>query len=94
MFREIAILQTAKFVKNTAGFLACLIMAFMLSRYNMPLYPVTSWLVDHSYQYFSHYQADVYEPGSRPRNFRFIANGYRLLCPDSIILFQMDYWKD
>lgn len=85
MFREIAILQTAKFVKNTAGFLACLIMAFMLSRYNMPLYPVTSWLVDHSYQYFSHYQADVYEPGSDPVTFASLLTV--IVCYALILLF-------
>ena len=62
-------MQTAKFVRKTAGFLVCFIMAFMVSRYGMPLYPLTAWLVEHSYQVFSSYQYDVYEAGTDPVTF-------------------------
>ncbi|CZW83011.1 Uncharacterised protein [Enterobacter hormaechei] len=62
-------MQTAKFAKKIAGFIVCYILAFMISRYGMPLYPITSWLVDHSYQYFSHYQSDTYEAGTDPITF-------------------------
>ncbi|AYL79222.1 hypothetical protein RYA95_22700 [Pseudomonas syringae pv. actinidiae] len=44
-------------------------LAFAISRYDMPLYPITSWLVDHSYQYFGHYQDDTYESGADPVTF-------------------------
>lgn len=62
-------MQTAKFVKKTAGFFVCFIVAFMVSRYGMPLYPLTAWLVEHSYQIFSSYQNDVYEAGTDPVTF-------------------------
>lgn len=89
MFREIAILKTAKLVKNTAGFLVCLVMAFMLSRYGMPLYPVTRWLVDHSYQYFSHYQTDIYEPGADPVTFTSLITV--IICYALILLFSFKW---
>jgi len=41
----------------------------MISRYGMPLYPLTAWLVDHSHQLFGRYQADVYEAGTDPVTF-------------------------
>ncbi|WP_312044263.1 hypothetical protein [Erwinia sp.] len=62
-------MQTAKFVKKTAGFFVCFIVAFMVSRYGMPLYPLTAWLVEHFYQIFSGYQDDVYEAGTDPVTF-------------------------
>jgi len=62
-------LQTAKFVRKKAGFFVCFILAFMASRYGMPLYPLTAWLVEHSYQIFSRYQDDVYEAGTDPVTF-------------------------
>jgi hypothetical protein len=68
-FRETVTLQTAKFVKKALGFALCFIVAFMISRYGMPLYPLTAWLVDHSHQLFGRYQADVYEAGTDPVTF-------------------------
>lgn len=62
-------LQVEKFVKKLTEFILCFILAFAISRYGMPLYPITSWLVDHSYQYFSHYQDDIYELGADPVTF-------------------------
>ncbi|RRZ90866.1 hypothetical protein [Erwinia sp. 198] len=62
-------MQTAKFVRKIAGFFVCFIVAFMVSRYGMPLYPLTAWLVEHSYQIFSGYQDDVYEAGTDPVTF-------------------------
>lgn len=62
-------MQTAKFVKKALGFALCFIVAFMISRYGMPLYPLTAWLVDHSHQLFGRYQADVYEAGTDPVTF-------------------------
>ncbi len=62
-------LQAEKFVKKLTEFILCFILAFAISRYGMPLYPITSWLVDHSYQYFSHYQDDTYESGADPVTF-------------------------
>lgn len=78
-------MQTAKFVKNTAGFAGCLFLAFMLSRYGMPLYPMTSWLVDNAYQYLSHYQADIYEPGSDPVTFTTLLTV--IICYALIVFF-------
>ncbi|EAY9493196.1 hypothetical protein BAX78_21800 [Salmonella enterica] len=51
------------------GFMLCFILAFMISRYGMPLYPITSWLIDHSYHFFSNYQDDTYEAGADPVTF-------------------------
>lgn len=62
-------MQPAKFVKKISGFTLCFILAFMISRYGMPLYPVTSWLVDHSYLFFNYYQDGTYEPGADPITF-------------------------
>lgn len=69
MFRETVTLQTAKFVKKASGFALCFIVAFMISRYGMPLYSLTEWLVDHSHELFGRYQADVYEAGTDPVTF-------------------------
>ncbi|EHY68061.1 hypothetical protein SEHO0A_03814 [Salmonella enterica subsp. houtenae str. ATCC BAA-1581] len=41
--------------------------------------------MDHSYQYFSHYQADVYEPGSDPVTFASLLTV--IVCYALIILF-------
>lgn len=68
-FRETVTLQTAKFVKKAAGFALCFVVAFMMSRYGMPLYSLTAWIVDHSHQTFGHYQADIYEAGTDPVTF-------------------------
>lgn len=68
-FRETVILQTAKFVKKAAGFALCFVVAFMMSRYGMPLYSLTAWMVDHSHLVFGRYQADVYEAGTDPMTF-------------------------
>lgn len=68
-YRETATLQTAKFIKKAAGFALCFVVAFMMSRYGMPLYPLTAWVVDHSYQAIGHYQADIYEAGTDPVTF-------------------------
>ncbi|SFO05956.1 hypothetical protein SAMN05428971_2749 [Candidatus Pantoea varia] len=62
-------MQTAKFARKAAGFFVCFIVAFMVSRYGMPLYPLTAWLVEHSHQIFSSYQDDVYEAGADPVTF-------------------------
>jgi len=62
-------LQTAKFVKKAAGFALCFVVAFMMSRYGMPLYSLTAWMVDHSHLVFGRYQADVYEAGTDPMTF-------------------------
>ncbi|PNS11617.1 hypothetical protein COO59_11415 [Mixta theicola] len=62
-------MQTAKFVKKAVGFALCFIVAFVLSCYGMPLYSFTTWIVDHSHQIFSRYQADTYEPDSDPVTF-------------------------
>ncbi|EXU76016.1 hypothetical protein BG55_07885 [Erwinia mallotivora] len=62
-------MQTAKLVRKVAGFVICFIVAFMLSRYGMPLYSLTARLVDYSHQTFSHYQDDVYEAGTDPVTF-------------------------
>ena len=62
-------MQTAKFVKKAAGFALCFVVAFMMSRYGMPLYSLTAWMVDHSHLVFGRYQADVYEAGTDPMTF-------------------------
>ena len=62
-------MQTAKFVKKAAGFALCFVVAFMMSRYGMPLYSLTAWMVDHSHLVFGRYQADVYEAGTDPVTF-------------------------
>ncbi|MDJ0034211.1 MULTISPECIES: hypothetical protein [Erwiniaceae] len=62
-------MQTAKFVKKAAGFALCFVVAFMMSRYGMPLYSLTAWIVDHSHLFFGRYQADVYEAGTDPVTF-------------------------
>ncbi|WP_057435147.1 hypothetical protein [Pseudomonas syringae group genomosp. 3] len=62
-------MQAEKFVKKLTEFMLCFVLAFAISRYDMPLYPITSWLVDHSYQYFSYYQDDIYESGVDPVTF-------------------------
>lgn len=67
--RESTTLQTAKYVKKAVGFAICFLVAFLLSCYGMPLYSLTTWLVDHSHQLFSRYQADIYEPDSDPVTF-------------------------
>jgi len=41
----------------------------MMSRYRMPLYSLTAWIVDHSHLVFGRYQADVYEAGTDPVTF-------------------------
>lgn len=68
-FRETATLQTAKFVKKAAGFALCFVVSFMMSRYGMPLYSLTAWIVDHAHQIFGRYQTDVYEAGTDPVTF-------------------------
>ncbi|SDY06304.1 hypothetical protein SAMN05444506_101252 [Pseudomonas syringae] len=68
-FRGIVTSQAAKLVKELTEFILCFVLAFAISRYDMPLYPITSWLVDHSYQYFSHYQDGTYESGADPVTF-------------------------
>ncbi len=60
---------SAKFVKNCAGWIICFIFSFMISRYGMPLYSVTAWIVEHCYQLFSPWQADTYEAGTDPVTF-------------------------
>ncbi|WP_324022167.1 hypothetical protein GC090_22085 (plasmid) [Pantoea sp. JZ29] len=62
-------MQTARFVKKAAGFALCFVVAFMMSRYGMPLYSLTAWIVDHSHLVFGRYQADVYEAGTDPVTF-------------------------
>lgn len=62
-------MQTAKYVKKAAGLAICFLVAFLLSCYGMPLYSLTTWIVDHSHQLFSRYQADIYEPDSDPVTF-------------------------
>ena len=63
------ILINAKLVKKTTVFALCFILAFIISSYGMPLYSITSWLVDHSYQILSNYQSNTYEEGSDPITF-------------------------
>ncbi|WP_238996377.1 hypothetical protein [Pluralibacter gergoviae] len=82
-------LQTAKFVKIIAGFIVCFVMAFTFSRYGMPLYPITSWLVDHLYQYFSHYQSDTYEAGTDPVTFTSLVV---VLLIWALILYFLLHW--
>ncbi|MEN4545911.1 hypothetical protein [Pantoea agglomerans] len=62
-------MQTAEFVKKAAGFALCFVVAFMMSRYGMPLYSLTAWIVNHSHQVLGRYQADVYEAGTDPVTF-------------------------
>lgn len=62
-------MQTAKHVKNLVLFIACIGIAFFFSRYGMPLYSFTSFIVDGSYHLFSHNLQDVYESGSDPITF-------------------------
>ncbi|WP_253851861.1 hypothetical protein [Pantoea sp. OXWO6B1] len=40
-----------------------------MSRYGMPLYSLTAWIVDRSHLVFGRYQADVYEAGTDPVTF-------------------------
>nr|WP_276516191.1 tlde1 domain-containing protein [Rosenbergiella australiborealis] len=58
-----------KRAKKIICFVLCFILAFTISSYGMPLYSITSWLVDHSYQLLSHYQSNTYEEGSDPITF-------------------------
>ncbi|WP_032704465.1 hypothetical protein [Pseudomonas savastanoi] len=82
-------MQTAKLVKKITEFVLCFILAFAISRYGMPLYPVTSWLVDHSYQYFSHYQDDTYEPGADPVTFISLIT---IIFVYSLVLYNLLRW--
>ncbi|RMU91969.1 hypothetical protein ALP19_01135 [Pseudomonas syringae pv. tomato] len=82
-------LQAEKFVKKLTEFILCFILAFAISRYGMPLYPITSWLVDHSYQYFSHYQDDIYESGADPVTFISLMV---IIFVYSLILYSLLIW--
>lgn len=66
---EGVILKTAKYVNNVIIFLICLVLAFVLSMYKMPLSNLTQSIVDWSYSHFSFLITDVYESGSDPITF-------------------------
>lgn len=62
-------MQTANFVKKAGGFVLCFMLAFVLSRYGMPLHQPSTWFINQLCQIFSRYQTDIYEPGTDPATF-------------------------
>ena len=62
-------MRIANFVKKAGGFVLCFILAFALSRYDMPLHRPSTWIIDYLYQIFSRYQEDIYEPDADPVTF-------------------------
>jgi len=92
-YRETATLQTAKFVKKSAGFALCFVVAFMMSRSGMPLYPLTAWIVSHSHQVLSRYQADVYEAGTDPVTFFTLIGIITLYAVILYSLIKLVFWK-
>ncbi|OHT35344.1 hypothetical protein BGV46_07210 [Serratia marcescens] len=64
-----ASLKNASLVKNIVLYIACFITAFCFSRYGMPLYGLTSLIIDTSQQLFGRYQTGFYEMDADPLTF-------------------------
>jgi len=63
------ILKNARFIKNTALFIVCFLLAFWLSAYKMPLNALTQTIVGWSNSHLHGLITDTYESGSDPITF-------------------------
>ncbi|CAI0927160.1 Uncharacterised protein [Serratia ficaria] len=62
-------MTTAKFVKSWGLFVACFIIAFVLSMHGMPLNTPTLAVADYAYQTFGNSLNSSYEEGADPVTF-------------------------
>ena len=62
-------MQTVKYVKKSLMFIACFIVACLLTTYGMPLNSLMLKVIDYSYQCCGRYLTESYEYGTDPVSF-------------------------